>query len=114
VNPATSEDPFQVLGLPRDAGEAEVRARYLELVKQFPPDREPERFRQIRTAFEACKDPLAIANRLIEPPGDEVPDWIAAIEAQKRNPPRMSPAFLLSLGNRAQGEETVTGDQKTT
>lgn len=101
MNPAASTDPFQVLGLPRDAGEAEVRARYLELVKQFPPEREPEKFREIRAAFEACKDPLAIARRLLEPPGEDVPEWSHAIEAQKRNPPRMSPAFLLSLGNRA-------------
>jgi curved DNA-binding protein CbpA len=100
-SPATA-DPFLVLGLPRDAGEAEVRARYLELVKQFPPDREPEKFREIRSAFEACKDPLSIARRLIRPPDDdEVPEWSDAIEAQKRNPPRLSPAFLLSLGNRS-------------
>ena len=94
-------DPFAVLGLARDAGEAEIRARYLELVKQFPPEREPDKFREIRTAFEAAKDPLVIARRLIEPPGDEVPQWSEVIEAQKRNPPRLSPALLLSLGNGA-------------
>jgi curved DNA-binding protein CbpA len=99
-SPATA-DPFLVLGLPRDAGEAEVRSRYLELVKHFPPDREPQKFREIRAAFEACKDPLAIARRLIRPPDEEVPQWTPAIEAQKRNPPRLSPAFLLSLGNRS-------------
>lgn len=105
MNPSTSaettSDPFAILGVSRDAGEAEIRARYLELVKQFPPDREPERFREIRSAFEAVKDPLSIARRLIQPPGEEVPRWSDAIEAQRRNPPRLSPAFLLSLGNRA-------------
>jgi hypothetical protein len=94
-------DPFEILGLSRDAGEAEVRTRYLELVKQFPPEREPEKFREIRAAYEAAKDPLSIAERLVMPPGEDVPQWSAALEAQKRNPPRMSPAFLLSLGNRA-------------
>jgi curved DNA-binding protein CbpA len=34
MNHPASGDPFQVLGVPRDAGEDEVRARYLELVKQ--------------------------------------------------------------------------------
>ncbi len=106
-SPATA-DPFLVLGLPRDAGEAEVRARYLELVKQFPPEREPDKFREIRSAFEACKDPLSIARRLTRPPDDEVPKWSQAIEEQKRHPPRLSPAFLLSLGNRSPDDRRST------
>lgn len=98
---STAADPFAMLGVSNDAGEDEVRARYLELVKQFPPEREPEKFREIRAAFEAAKDPLSIARRLIAPLGDEVPKWSDAIAAQKRNPPRLSPAFLVSLGNRS-------------
>ena len=102
MSETTSPDPFTVLGLSRDAGEAEVRARYLELVKQFPPEREPEKFRAVRAAFEAAKDPLSIAKRLIAPPGEDAPKWSDALEAQKRNPPRLSPAFVLSLGNRSE------------
>ena len=102
MNTPTSNDPFSVLGLPREASEEEIRARYLELVKQFPPDRAPDRFREIRASFDAAKDPLVIARRLIEPPNpdEEPPSWEAAIEAQKQIPPRMTPTFLLSLGNR--------------
>ena len=107
MDSATSADPFTILGVSRDAGEAEVRARYLELVKQYPPDREPEKFREIRAAFEAAKDPSSIAKRLIAPPDVVVPQWSDVLEAQKRNPPRLSPAFVLSLGNRTRGE-TVT------
>jgi hypothetical protein len=106
MNSSTSADPFTVLGVSRDAGEAEVRARYLELVKQFPPEREPEKFREIRKAFEAAKDPLSIARRLIAPPGDEVPQWSEVLDSQKRNPPRLSPTLLLSLGNRAPDSST--------
>lgn len=101
MSSAKSSDPFAILGVPTDAGEAEVRSRYLELVKQFPPERDPEKFREIRAAFEAAKDPLSIAMRLTEPPDDEVPQWSAVLESQRRNPPRLSPAFILSLGNRA-------------
>lgn len=97
---STSTDPFHVLGVPPDAGEAEVRARYLELVKQFPPEREPEKFREVRAAFEAARDPLVIARRLLEPPGEEPPQWSDAIEEQKRIRPPLTPRFLLSLGNR--------------
>jgi curved DNA-binding protein CbpA len=51
------EDPYETLGLTTDAGEAEVRRRYLELVREFPPDRAPERFTAIHAAYEALRDP---------------------------------------------------------
>lgn len=51
-------DPCEILGLPRDAGEADVRRRYLELVRQYPPDRAPERFTEIRLAYEKLRDPV--------------------------------------------------------
>lgn len=99
---STSDDPFLILGLPREANETEIRARYLELVKQFPPDQAPDKFREIRAAFEAAKDPLVIARRLTDPPDpDQEPlSWEAAIENQKQIPPKFTVGFLLSLGNR--------------
>jgi len=99
---STSGDPFLILGLPREATEGKVRARYLELVKQFPPDRDPSKFREIRAAFEAAKDPLVIARRLAEPPDldEEPPSWQSVIEAQEKIRPKLSVGFLLSLGNR--------------
>jgi hypothetical protein len=107
-------DPFAILGVRPDASEAEVRARYLELVKQFPPERDPARFREIRAAFEAARDPLLIARRLITPPDDVAPSWSDAIEEQKRIPPPLTPSFLLSLGNRARNlrAETVGGEPR--
>ena len=107
MNSPLSADPFMTLGVSPDADEAQVRARYLELVKQYPPERDPEKFQEIRAAFDAVKDPLSVARRLIEPPGEEAPQWSSLLEAQKRNPPRLSPAFLLSLGNRASGDSTT-------
>lgn len=95
-----SSDPFQLLGLPADASEAEIRARYLELVKQFSPDREPEKFREIRAAYEAARDPLSVAKRLVSPPDAAIPEFSAAIKAQQGHPPPLSLAFVLSLGNR--------------
>ena len=50
-------DPHEILNLDPDAGEAEVRRRYLELVREFPPDRAPERFAAIHAAYEALRDP---------------------------------------------------------
>jgi len=50
-------DPYESLGLSPDAGESEIRRRYLELVREFPPDRAPERFAVIHAAYEALRDP---------------------------------------------------------
>jgi curved DNA-binding protein CbpA len=50
-------DPYDVLGLDPDADEAEIRRRYLELVREFPPDRAPERFAAVHAAYEALRDP---------------------------------------------------------
>lgn len=109
MNASNPDDPFLVLGLPREASEAEIRARYLELVKQFPPDRAAEQFRKIRSAYDAAKDPLLMARRLIHPADSEPPSWKTAIQAQKQIPPKLSSAFLLSLGN---GPESQAQDAR--
>jgi len=49
-------DPFTVLGVGEDAGDDEIKQRYLALVRAFPPDREPERFQAYRAAYEALRD----------------------------------------------------------
>ncbi len=52
-------DPFEVLDLPRHAGEGEIRKRYLELVRAFPPEQAPERFAEVHAAYQALRDPAA-------------------------------------------------------
>lgn len=98
-------DPFRTLGLSPSVTEEQLRARYLELVRAFPPERDPDRFREIQAAFEAAKDPLLLAERLAEPPDDVVPPWSTVIEEQRKNRPRLTTSFLLSLGNRPEGED---------
>ena len=53
----TVHDPYSVLGIDRQASEAEIKRAYFQLVRQFPPEREPEKFRNIRTAYEQLRDP---------------------------------------------------------
>ncbi len=101
MKPLMATDPFTVLGVSPDADEAEVRAHYLELVKLHPPERDPEKFQEIRRAYEAAKDPLAIAKHLIAVPSDNFPSWADVLDAQAQNPPKLSVSFLLSLGNRS-------------
>lgn len=50
-----TKDPFAVLGVDDDAGDEAVKQRYLALVRSFPPDREPDRFQEIRCAYEAVR-----------------------------------------------------------
>jgi curved DNA-binding protein CbpA len=48
--------PYQLLELPTDADDAAVRARYLELVRRWPPEQAPEKFAAIRAAYEQVRD----------------------------------------------------------
>lgn len=60
-------DPYQTLGLPKDASDEDIRRRYLELVKQFSPEHAPERFNAIRQAYEVLKDAVTrVRYRLFE------------------------------------------------
>jgi len=49
-------DPFTTLGVREDAGDDEIRQRYLALVRAFPPDLEPQRFQAYRAAYEQLQD----------------------------------------------------------
>jgi curved DNA-binding protein CbpA len=59
------DEHFDVLGLTKDAGEAEIRQRYLELVRAFSPERAPERFAAIHAAYSALRDPSARLETLL-------------------------------------------------
>ena len=50
-------DPYHVLGLARQATEEDIKRAYFQLVRQFSPERAPEQFREIRTAYEQLRDP---------------------------------------------------------
>jgi curved DNA-binding protein CbpA len=49
-------DPYQVLELLPDADDAAIRARYLELVRRWPPEQAPEKFAAVRTAYELVRN----------------------------------------------------------
>lgn len=60
-------DPYSVLGVAPEADDEAVRRRYLELVREFPPERHPERFAAVRAAYERLKDLDArVRHRLFE------------------------------------------------
>lgn len=57
------QNEYTILGLSNDAGEAEIRSRYLELVRQHPPEREPQKAAEIRAAYDSLRDPLVRLER---------------------------------------------------
>jgi curved DNA-binding protein CbpA len=50
-------NPYLVLKLdPASVTDESIRQRYLELVKQYPPQRSPEKFARIEKAYNLIKD----------------------------------------------------------
>jgi curved DNA-binding protein CbpA len=49
-------DPYAELGLPSDADDEAIRRRYLELVREFPPEQATEKFAKVRAAYDSLKD----------------------------------------------------------
>ena len=94
-------DPYTVLGLPLDADEAQVRRRYLELVREYPPEREPARCAEIRAAYEQLRDPVTrLTSQLFGIRNDDSLDDIMA-EVRKRMINRRIPTdVLLSLAEK--------------
>jgi curved DNA-binding protein CbpA len=69
-----SIDPYGVLSVPRSADQAAIRRAYLDLVRQHPPERDPDTFKRVRAAYEMLGTPEARATALVEipepPPGE--------------------------------------------
>ena len=47
---------YLVLDLSLDATDQEIRKKYLQLVKDYSPEKTPETFKEITTAYESIKD----------------------------------------------------------
>jgi curved DNA-binding protein CbpA len=49
-------DPYEVLGIAADTDDEAIRRRYLQLVREFTPEKAPEKFAAIRQAYESLRD----------------------------------------------------------
>ncbi|RJP19991.1 MAG: hypothetical protein C4527_26110 [Candidatus Omnitrophota bacterium] len=95
-------DPYQILDLdPNQTTDEIVRKAYMDAIRRYPPDREPEKFEQIRFAYDQIKQERDRMNlRLfglnrkqsileILPDSDERPrvgaeKWLAMIEEEAK------------------------------
>jgi curved DNA-binding protein CbpA len=98
----TRQDPWSVLGVSPEANDEQIRAAYVQKVKEFPPDRSGPQFERVRDAYEQLKDPYrrakyvilgANADRPLESWVDDVPGlrryvgpepWLAAMKSQPK------------------------------
>ncbi len=94
-----SEDPYQVLQVQPTASGEEVRQAYLKLVREFPPDRDPDRFRVIHQAYTRLSDPLVQAEALMKLSHDPL-DLRAVVASAATKRPRLPKLVLLALGNK--------------
>lgn len=94
-------DPYAVLNLSVTANEQEIRARYLELVRKFPPDSAPDRFAEIRAAYDELSDPREQLRRtLFRPTEDSLSAIIADLNSASQSR-RIPTNDLLALGRDA-------------
>ena len=95
------DDPYQVLGLNRSCEAPEIRRRYLTLVRQHSPERDPERFAAIRSAYDELRDPVERLKKDLFPIAtrDSLDDAIAEVRQQLRDT-RLPVDVLLSLADR--------------
>jgi curved DNA-binding protein CbpA len=45
-------NPYRILGVAETADDAAIKQAYLEQVRKYPPEQQPETFQAIRSAFE--------------------------------------------------------------
>ena len=57
LSPHSSSDPYSVLDVAHTASTEEVKKAYFALVRQHPPEKDPEAFKRIRAAYEQLRDP---------------------------------------------------------
>jgi len=50
------ENPYDILGVRRDASPQDVKKAYFTLVRKFPPEQHPDQFKRIRRAYDLLKD----------------------------------------------------------
>lgn len=55
LNLLPDDNPYKVLGVDRNAAEAEIKQAYFKLVREHSPERDPEGFKRIRAAYEKLR-----------------------------------------------------------
>ncbi|NJM70913.1 MAG: DnaJ domain-containing protein [Scytonema sp. RU_4_4] len=72
---------YHILELSSGASADEIKQAYFQLVRKYSPEKDPERFQQIRIAYNTLCDPIARENYdVMQKYGDQVEDLIDQAE----------------------------------
>lgn len=89
-----NNDPYAILGLSADEDSTDeaVRQRYLQLIREYPPEQQPEKFAAIRSAYEKIRTLHARAKyRLFDAGSEDTLDQI--LEEVECKMPRPRPTL---------------------
>ena len=50
------QNPYTVLGIPRNASPEAVKKAYFSLIRKHPPEKDPQGFKRIRLAYDSLRD----------------------------------------------------------
>lgn len=93
-------NPYEILGVAPADGDEVIRRRYLELIRQYPPEQHPEQFKRVREAYEQVKDADSRLSFLLFDPsqGESIEELLEEERCRStRNLPRLE--ALLDLVN---------------
>lgn len=92
-------DPYRELGVPETADDDAIRAAYLAAIRACPPERDRQRFEQVRAAFEAiASEPKRLAHALFDASAPTVHDVLALLSARWQPADPSEPTLYRVLG----------------
>ena len=92
-------DPYTILGLPPDSTDDTIRRQYLALIRTHSPERDPDRFAEIREAYEKLRDPVVrLRYQLFEAGRDDSLEAIIADAKAHTSQRRVSTQTLFAFG----------------
>lgn len=59
----TKKNPYEILELPFEASVEDIKKQYKTLIRQYTPERDPDMFNTIRTAYDAINTELFIEHK---------------------------------------------------
>ncbi|MDR1385257.1 MAG: J domain-containing protein [Planctomycetaceae bacterium] len=90
---------YQTLGLTPHCTEKELRSRYLELVRQYSPESNPEKFSIIHNAYEKLKNLLKnISEELFQVDLDDSFERVIQSVIEDVRSERLPTTLLLKMG----------------
>jgi curved DNA-binding protein CbpA len=98
-------DPFRLLGVSPASDDETIRLAYLAAVRACPPERDRQRFEQVRIAYESIATPrarmsLALFDTRAPTPEDLVAELLATFQPKMPTDQRLRSALLNKQGGK--------------